>query len=143
MAKKNAQSAPTRKEILISRREREQLRLVYIGLGIAVGLVAIVLAIGAVQTYIIEPNAPIAAVNGLEITTRDYRTRVQYERFLLDEQGVQILAQRANASQSGDEQLTQFLLSQYDQMLNQIVQQRNTVDRDVADIMINDEEITL
>lgn len=137
MAKRQAQSETTRKERLISRREREQLRVVYLGLGIGLALVAVVLIIGAVQTFIIEPNSPVASVAGQEITTGEYQTRVQYERFLLDEQYFQILAQRANANQSEDEQLAQFLISQYEQLLNQIVQRRTVIDREVVDVMIN------
>ena len=137
MGKRQAQSEPTRKEILISRREREQLRVIYLGLGIALALVVIVLLIGAVQTYIIEPNSPVASVDGQEITTGEYQTRVHYERFLLDEQYFQILAQRASANQSGDEQLAQFLQSQYEQLLNQILQRRTVIDREVVDILIN------
>lgn len=140
MAKREASSsnAPTRKQILLSRREREQLRLVYIGLGLVAALIVIVLGIGAIQTFVIEPNAPIATVDGVEIITRAYQNRVKYERFLLDEQFQQLLTQRENAVASGDEQLAQFFVGQYDQLLNQLLQQRSILDQQTVDQMIDE-----
>ena len=140
MAKRKTtpESGPTRKEILLSRREREQLRLVYMGLGLVGALIAIVLAVGAVQTYIIEPNSAIAIVDGVEITAGDYRTRVHYERFILDRQLQSILAQQANLGGTNDEQLGQFLAQQYQQLTQQVLQQRSTVDRQALDFMIDD-----
>lgn len=143
MAKRDTGSGrgPTRKQLARSRREREQLRLVYMGLGLVAVLVVIVLAIGAYQTYILEPNSPVATVNGTEITTRDYQTRVRYERFVLENQYLQILNQREAAAQSENQQMAQFLVSQYDQLANQILQQRSVVDRNTVDTMIEDKLI--
>ena len=83
---KKAQSSrePTRRQVAHSRKEREQLRLLYMGLGGVGLLILLVLAFGLIQTYVIEPNSPVAVVNGQEISTLDYRRRVQYERFLLE-----------------------------------------------------------
>jgi peptidyl-prolyl cis-trans isomerase D len=144
MAKRETQirRAPTRKQIARSRKEREQLRLIYIGLGIVIALVIVVLGIGIFQTYVFEPNSPIATVNGMPITTRDYQTRVRYERFILDSQLRQIEAQRNSLlAQSEDEQVTQFWLSQLEQQGNQIGQQRAIVNRQTLDIMIEDKLI--
>lgn len=140
MAKRetSASNTPTRKQILLSRREREQLRLIYMGLGLVAALVAIVLGVGALQTFVLEPNAPVAVVDGVEIITRDYQDRVKYERYLLDERFQQLLAQRESAVASGDEQLAQFLVQQYDQLLNQILQQRTVLDRQTVDQMIDE-----
>ncbi len=140
MAKRDAQTTPTRKEVLIARREREQMRVIYLGVGLAAALIIIVLAIGAVQTFFIEPNAAIAQVDEQEVITRDYNTRVRYERFLLDEQYQQLIFQRFNASQqqTEDDQFSQFLINQYDQLLNQLLQQRSILDREVVDTMIDD-----
>ena len=129
---------PTRKQIARSKREQEQLRLIYIGLGIVAALVVIVLAFGLFQTYVLEPNAPVASVNGVEITTGDYQDRVRYERFILEEQYQQILAQQAQIAQSGDEQLAELLGQQYQQLANQVLQQRSIVDRQTLDTMIDD-----
>ena len=143
MAKRGTrtENSLTRKEILLSRRDREQVRLLYMGLGLVGVLILIVLAIGLVQTFIIEPNSPIATVDGVEIRTGDYQTRVQYERFILDEQYLQILAQQANIDQSQDEQLTEFLSNQYNQLINRIAQQRSIVDQQTVDILVDEQFI--
>jgi parvulin-like peptidyl-prolyl isomerase len=141
MAKQQTQTSrtPTRKQLALSRREKEQLRLIYIGLGVVAALILIVLAIGLYQTFVIEPNSPIASVNGVEISTRDYQTRVRYERFLLENQYQQILQQQATLAEPGNEQLAQFLTSQYQQLANQILQQWSASDRQALDDMIEEE----
>jgi parvulin-like peptidyl-prolyl isomerase len=144
MSKRKDQSGQTqtRKQIALSRREREQVRRVYIGLGIVVALTVIVLAVGLVQTFIIEPNSPVAIVNGEKISTGAYRTRVRYERFLLDNQYLQLLQQQQAASaQAENDQLSEFLANQYQQLANQTLQQRSVVDRQTLDRMIEDKLI--
>ena len=102
MAKRETQPtrSPTRKQLARSRKEREQLRLIYIGLGIVVVLVVIVLGIGLYRTFVLEPNTPVATVDGVDITTREYQTRVRYERFMLDQAIQLIAAQRQQLIQS-------------------------------------------
>lgn len=135
--------APTRKQIARSRREQEQLRLIYLGLGGVAALVLIVLAFGLIQTYVVEPNAPVAIVEGSEITTREYQNRVKYERFILDRQLQQLQQQQSSlAQQVGDnEELLEMLSGQYQQLANQLLQQRSVVDRQTVDTMIEDELI--
>ncbi|NJN96529.1 MAG: hypothetical protein HC875_21700 [Anaerolineales bacterium] len=127
MAKPQTQPGrtPTRKQIALSRREKEQLRLIYIGLGVVTGLILIVLAIGLFQTYVLEPNSPVANLNGNEISTREYQNRVRYERFLLDNQIQQLLQQQVALSQPGNEQLAQMLGPQFEQMAQQLQFQRS------------------
>lgn len=139
MAKRDTQPtrAPTRKQIARSRKERERLRLIYIGLGIVIALVVIVLGIGLYQTFVLEPKAPVATVDGVDITTGDYQTRVKYERFMLDQAIQQIAAQRQQLIQT-DPQLAELLISQYEQQASQLQQQRFLVDRDTLDVMIED-----
>jgi parvulin-like peptidyl-prolyl isomerase len=140
MSKRNAQpTSPTRKQVARSRREREQLRLIYIGLGTVAALILIVLAYGLYQTFVVEPNVPVATVNGIAITTGAYQDRVKYERFLLDEQIQQVQAQQQAAlAQTEDQQLVNFLASQYQQLANQLLQQRSIVDRQTVNTMIDD-----
>lgn len=141
MSKQNLQPAsrtPTKKQIARSKREQEQLKLVYIGLGVVAALIVIALAIGLVLTYVIQPNEPVAKVNSTPVTTRDYQNRVRYERFMLDDQYEQILQQQSVLTQSGDEQLAQLLQQQYQQLAGQILQQRSVVDRQTVNIIIDD-----
>jgi parvulin-like peptidyl-prolyl isomerase len=143
MAKKEIQSSrgPTRRQVALSRKEREQLRIFYLGLGVVGALIIIVLAVGLTQTYIIEPNAPVAIVNGKEIITKAYHRQVQYERFLLQQQLNQLLQQQASLPEDNDDQFSQFLRNQYQQLTNQLLQQLSIVDRQALDNMIADELI--
>lgn len=140
MSKRNAQpTTPTRKQAAHSRREQEQLRLIYIGLGTVTALILIVLAYGFYQTYVVEPNIPVATINGTDITTAAYQDRVKYERFLLDDQFQQVQLQQQSAlAQADNEQLADFLASQYQQLANQLLQQRSIVDRQTVNTMSDD-----
>lgn len=141
MTKGKTQSSrgPTRKQLARSRREREQLRMIYMGLGGVAALILIVLAFGLYQTYVVEPNAPVAVVNGVEITTGDYQDRVKLDRYLLEEQYQQLQQQQAVAmGQADNEELAEFLGTQYQQMINQVLQERSVIDRQTVNTMIDD-----
>jgi len=129
----------TRRQVARSRKEREKLRLLYMGLGLVGALILIVLAFGLLQTYVFEPNAAIAVVNSQEITNRQYRNRVKYERFILEDQYQQIVNEFQALPQSAEEgdQFTELLRNQYQQIANQILQQRSIVDRQTLDTMID------
>lgn len=147
MAKKKSQTSrgPTRRQVARSRKEKEQLRLVYLGLGGVAVLVLVVLAYGLLQTFYVEPNSPVAIVNSDEIITADYQDRVAYERFLLDEQYQQVIQQLNSlpepTGEGEDDQFSQMLRNQYQQFAGQILQQRSILDRQVVDTMIEDELI--
>ncbi len=144
MAKKQPQTSrePTKKQLRVSRKEQEQLRYIYMGLGLVGALIIIVLAIGLIQTYIIAPNAPVASVNGEEISTQEYQDRVLYERFILEQQLERIQQEAANLpAPSENDQFTEMLRNQYQQMASQIFQQRSLVDRQTLDTMITDKLI--
>ena len=129
--------APTRKQVAVSRKEREQRRLLYLALGFVGLLIVLVLGFGLAQTYVIEPNSAIAIVNETEVTNREYRNRVFYERFVLEEQLQQISQQFAALPPAEeDDQFAQLLRNQYQQMFSQLSQQRSTIDRQVLDLMI-------
>jgi hypothetical protein len=131
----------TRRQVAYSKREREQVRLIYMGLGAVALLVPLVFGFGFLKSYVIEPGSAIATVNGSEITVRDYRNRVRYERFLLDEQLQRIIAEVTKLREEGNEQFIQF----YEQMGSQIQQQRflvgqqEFVERMIEDVLIAEE----
>ena len=132
--------APTRRQVAVSKKEREQLRLLYLALGFIGILIVAVLAFGLIQSYIIEPNSPVAIVNGNTITTGEYQNRVLYERFVLDNQLQQLVEQFQSLpeSEGEDDQFTQMIKNQLQQQANQLSQQRAIVDRQTLDIMIFD-----
>ena len=70
----------SRKEVLIARRQAEQTRQIRLAiLGIVV-LLGAVLAVGLVNELILKPNAPVAEVNGVEISMRDWQQQVRLQR---------------------------------------------------------------
>jgi parvulin-like peptidyl-prolyl isomerase len=142
MAKRdNTPPTQTRRQRAISRKEQEQQRWIYIGLGVLIAVIVVILGFGLYQTYVLEPNEPIATVNNTNITTREYQNRVKYERFMLDQAIYQTEAQRQSLLQSENEQMVEFFLGQYEQQLAQYQQQRNLVDINTLDLLIEDELI--
>lgn len=134
-----AERTLTKRQLALSRREKERLRLIYMGLGGVAALILIVLAFGLYQTFVMEPNSPVATVNGVDIKTGDYQDRVQYERFLLEDQYQELVKQQATLLQPGNEQLAQLLGGQYEQMAQQLLQQRVLLGtRQTLDDMIED-----
>lgn len=142
MAKKKqimTAKVPTRRQAALSKKEQEQQRMIYMGLGLVAALIFIVLTIGLVQTFVIEPNQPVGSVNGEEISTRDYQNRVYYDRFVLDDQIQQIQTELANLGPADpNDQLGQFVRNQYEQYATQILQQRAVVDRQSFDNLVTD-----
>ena len=80
---------PTKKQAAWTRRDRERRRWILIGLGIVLGAVVVILGIGIFQQLILEPNSPVATVNGTGIITNAYQARVKYERNLEENQLIQ------------------------------------------------------
>lgn len=137
MARRTKQpEKPTRKQIALSRREREQQRRLYIGLAALTVLILIVLAAGLVYSYVVFPARTVAVVNGREITVGEYQRRVRYERFILDQAlqnlQAQVQALAANGSLQG------FLLQQVQQAQSQLISQRLGVDRNTLDLMVEE-----
>jgi parvulin-like peptidyl-prolyl isomerase len=69
----------------LARQEREEIQsriITYVSYGI-VALVLLVVGIGLFNSLVIQPTQPVAIVEGEEISTREFRARVRYERNLL------------------------------------------------------------
>jgi parvulin-like peptidyl-prolyl isomerase len=65
-----------------SRRKHEQQvqRRIYIGLGVVLGLVVLLIAAGVINEYVIKPNKPVATVNGDKITQDAFKRRLRFEQ---------------------------------------------------------------
>lgn len=72
-------TAPTRKQIIRSRRDKELHRYLIIGLSIIAAAIVGLLAAALIQEFVVKPRVPIAIVNGVEIRTADYQKRVLLE----------------------------------------------------------------
>jgi parvulin-like peptidyl-prolyl isomerase len=87
MAKKTKEKKPDdlkhaqpRRHASRRRHEQEVQRRIYIGLGIVLALVALLIAIGAINEYWIKPNKPVAVVNGDKISQDAFKRRLRFEQ---------------------------------------------------------------
>lgn len=108
----------------LSRYEIEQRRRRYIVIGsIIVGLVTLGLIAAAVlQLTVIEPGRTVASVGGQSITVRDLQKRMQLTQNSVAGNAAQLSQQISQIRQSGDPS-SEFLVSFYQQQLQNIVQQ--------------------
>lgn len=63
---------PTQRRVSRSERDLQKTRMLYTGVAIAVGLIALLLAGSAIYDYYLKPNKVLASVNGHDITREDY-----------------------------------------------------------------------
>lgn len=85
MAKKrnqdtNEEQRRSRKEVLLARKQAKQTRQIRLAVGGIVALLVVVFAIGLVNELVIKPTQPVATVNGVEISLRDWQDRVRFQR---------------------------------------------------------------
>jgi len=60
--------------------EREVQRRIYIGLGVVLALVALLIAVGVINEYVLKPNKPVAVVNGDKISQDAFKRRLRFEQ---------------------------------------------------------------
>ncbi len=87
MAKQgNPQKELNRKQL--ARREKEKkLNKILIWSAIGVGvLIALIIAYGAITELVVKPGQPVAKVDGVAITTKEFQNRLYYERLLMRRQ---------------------------------------------------------
>jgi hypothetical protein len=70
----------SRKDVLIARKQAEQMRQIKTGVYIVLGLLAVLVIFAVVNELIIAPNRPVAIVGADEISLRDWQNRVEFER---------------------------------------------------------------
>jgi len=129
-----------RRHTALSKKDTETQRKILLAFGGLAALLVIILAIGALYTYVLQPGQPVAVVNGAKITRQDYQHRVLYERYLLDEQMnyLQLQYQQLAASLQDSPDLLKSIEQQANQQLQQLAAQRSSVDRAALDLMIEE-----
>ncbi len=87
MAKKTKEKKPEelkheqpRRHASRRRREQELQRRIYIGLGIVLALVVLLIAVGVINEYVIKPNKPVATVNRDKISQEAFKRRLRFEQ---------------------------------------------------------------
>ncbi len=133
---KKSEKELSRKQIAISRREREQHTRLYIGLAILGAVMLVVVLVGVYDQVIAQPGQPVAVVNGTKIPLNEYQDRVRYERYTLD-QLLNNIQYQLNIIDPAD-QNNAFILQYYQQIATQISQQRANVDSGTLNDMIDD-----
>ncbi len=126
----------TRKQQVRRAREERQERFLFLGLAVVAVLVAVVLGVGYYQENIGKLNNPIANVNGVPITVRDYQVRLRYD-------SASILSQlnsiSSNLNQVGSDPSTDFLKNYFQQQQTQLATQLLSLPRNDLETMIDDE----
>jgi parvulin-like peptidyl-prolyl isomerase len=125
----------------LSRKEQEarQKRIVSILAIVTAAAVLLVLAFGFYQEYVAKPSAPVATVNGKVISTRDYQQMVKYRRFSNNSMIAQMQDQLSRLDATSEDQ--QWLVSYYQQYIQQLQSNELTLPTEVRDDMIDDELI--
>lgn len=114
MAKNEGQQRrTTRKEYLMSRKQQEQYRQARLAIGALVGVLVLILAIGAIVEFVVEPRQPAARVNEAEIALGDWQDRVRFERA----QTISSIDALYEAVGQDVNQLQQFASTQLQQLL--------------------------
>lgn len=140
MAKKNRADIVNRRHVARAQKEAEERRKVLMAMGGLLAVIVAILAWGYIQTYVVAPKKPVAVVNGQEIPRDLYQKRVEYKRFILDDQ-ISLIQQQYQQFADTFKDSPDFLASfkqQTDQQLNQLYSQRFGSDRAVVDDMIEE-----
>jgi parvulin-like peptidyl-prolyl isomerase len=137
--KKGKASEPTRqtkKQIALGRKQARQNRIILLGVGAVVLVIAIVVLVGVVQELILKPSQPVAKVNGTSIRLDDFQDILAYRRYNLhaNEVGLQDSLNTLDPEEEGNE----FLISFYQQQLAQLQSALALAADDALDELIED-----
>jgi len=129
----------TKRQLTRKEQEARQKRIVTTFALVTAGAVLLVLAFGFYQEYMAKPAAPVATVNGKQISTRDYQAMVKYRRFANNSTIAQWEDQLSRLDATDEDQ--QFLVTYVQQQIQQLQSNALTLPSDVLDDMIDDELI--
>lgn len=135
---KEGRRAPeeTRKQQHRRAREERQQRILLLALGGVALAIILIAAFGYYQENIGKLNAPIAMVNGVPISVRDYQARVRYDAMNLYSQLQQL---DSNLQQIQSDPSLSFLASSFQQQAQQVYSQLAQIDTLDFDQVIEDE----
>jgi foldase protein PrsA len=140
MAKKVTKEpqAPTRKQIAIRKKDLEQRRRLIIGISAVAAVIILVLIFGIVQVYVLQPQSPIAKVNGVSVSTDLYQKMYRFQNYQLDKSLSQL--QQQQAQYAGDDS-KKFMYDYYQQSISQLQGQMMSLSQDALNELVNDELI--
>lgn len=129
----------TKKQIARSRRDARQNRIVMLSVIGLVALIVLVLGYGLIQELVIKPNRPVAVVNGNKISAGLYQDLVTYYRY--NQHLTMINLEDAMQNLDGSSQENEFLISFYQQQLQQLQSQLAMIPDMALEALIEDELI--
>ena len=143
---KRSQSQPentkqTKKQIAASRRVSKQNRYIYIGLAVLAAIILLVLAVGLIQELVVKPATPVGRVNGTKIPKDDFEDLLQLRRYTTHMQ-IRSFQDQLQGIDTSDPN-NQFMLSLYQQQLDQIqaslpILPETTLDALIDDVLIQE-----
>jgi len=139
-AKREQPAAMTRKQMAKSQKVRRRERATFIGISIVAVLVVGVLIFGAINEYVLKPEAPIATVDGAKISTKWYQKVWKYTQAntstTMQQYQDQLDTLNAKTEKTDTDQL---FIQYYTQMVSQLRSQLMNIDLAVLDSVIDDE----
>ncbi|NLG25324.1 MAG: hypothetical protein GX558_08200, partial [Clostridiales bacterium] len=125
----------TRKQEVLSRRQQQTHQRFVFAIVAAALLIVGVIAAGIISQYVVQPNSPVAVVNGERITTAQYQKMVRLQRSNLQQYILNIQQQR-NQIDTNDEKNAP-LVQYYDQMLAELQGELANLGPNVLEDMID------
>jgi foldase protein PrsA len=126
----------TKKQIALGRKQARQNRIIWLSVGALALVIVVVLAFGLGQEFLFKPAKPVAIVDGTKIRTDDYQSMLNYRRYSLHTNILDL--NNAIASIDTSQQGNDFLVQFYQQQLQQLQTELTTVSETTLDEMIDD-----
>lgn len=129
----------TKKQIAHGKKLARQNRIIFLAVGALALIMVVILGVGLFREVLPKANAPVAIVDGTKIGAKDYDALAAYLRFNLNYYIQQIQTQLQGLDTT--DQNNQFILSYYQQQLNQLQTEVANVDSTSLDELIDAELI--
>jgi peptidyl-prolyl cis-trans isomerase D len=89
MAKSPRSYVSTKQQNRVEKEKRQRKIVIYSSIAVAV-LVVLVLGYGLLNIYVLQPNRPVASVDGTKVSMESFQTRVRYDRYQLIQNMIQL-----------------------------------------------------
>lgn len=138
MAKQPQQKRVTKKHLARAEREARLQRNILIGTGVVLAIVIGLIVLGLVLDNVINPQQPVATVDGTEITTDEFQKRVSYRRSQLVDQYTNTVV---SLSQFGSDPNTVAFMSNTLNQIDSQLENATFLGQDILDQLIQEELI--
>ncbi len=146
MAKQSSRKAPpapeappelSRKHHRLREEERRKQTILIAAVGVALGLVVVILAGGLINEYVVKPRRPIATVNGEALSTVAFERRLRFSQDnLMNQISQYVQFGQQFAGQSGGNPFQQAIQSLYDQLSSPETLSLNVLDNMIETTLV-------